>query len=284
MALVGSLEDLGGLFLAAQENEAMERLFMYLSAACEADSPIFRRILALECGEGARIEARFDLGFGMSAIEQSYELVNLKDANHSVAAALSGESCGKNGGKNAANPSANLLANPPANLGSGEILEESRGESRTESQTPESAPNIKHESHKRFVDFQLCVFGAEALEVGSAGDFALSVSYDEARDVAFYQRLRPVSRLVLRAGDLAVFFPSDIHAGGIKLDASAANLGGESWAKNEHEKAPQAPQLSRERVFKTVVKVPYSLFDTHKSKSRYIRHKPRDDAAESTQI
>lgn len=73
-----------------------------------------------------------------------------------------------------------------------------------------------YESHKAFVDFQLCVAGAEYFEVGHIADFTPLTSYDESKDLITYRKGAIVPhQLYFYSGILGVFFPEDVHAGGL---------------------------------------------------------------------
>ena len=127
------------------------------------------------------------------------------------------------------------------------------------------------ETHRKFVDIQLVVEGYEYMYIGDRGEFEVSAPYSEERDLVMYRndyaphlhegadsqsklqnlaRLYPLeeegcapmrTRILLRAGDMAIFIPDDVHAGGLEL-------------------TPKAPIPSNFLVKKSVLKVPYSLF------------------------
>lgn len=69
MAFFSNIDNTSNLF---REAEAYNILYSYMLEVCK-DSSLQRRILSLKC-EGERIEKRYNLGFGMTAIEQSYKL------------------------------------------------------------------------------------------------------------------------------------------------------------------------------------------------------------------
>lgn len=87
------------------------------------------------------------------------------------------------------------------------------------------------EAHKRYVDLQAIVSGHELIRV--TGLTGLTVTEDALvdRDVCFFADTPRASSWVMRAGEVAVFFPSDVHMPSL--------IDGEST-----------------RVHKTVVKVP----------------------------
>lgn len=90
------------------------------------------------------------------------------------------------------------------------------------------------ESHRKYIDVQVIVAGAEVMEVEDITRLAVTMDYDAERDLLKYATLAPhAARLVQRAGDVALFWPADGHMPSLAVD-------------------PAAPGLVR----KTVVKVP----------------------------
>lgn len=99
-------------------------------------------------------------------------------------------------------------------------------------------PKPRHEgffeSHRKYIDVQVIVAGVEIMEVEDIARLAVTMDYDAERDLVKYATLAPhAARLVMRAGDVALFWPADGHMPSLALD-------------------PVAPGLVR----KTVVKVP----------------------------
>ena len=92
------------------------------------------------------------------------------------------------------------------------------------------------ETHLKYVDFQLVVFGEEYFLLGDRQDFTQDMM-DISRDLITYKPHYKASQIYLKAGTLAVFFENDVHAGGLAL----CNLA-----------------LSQ-KVYKTVIKVPKEL-------------------------
>lgn len=89
------------------------------------------------------------------------------------------------------------------------------------------------ESHNKYIDFQLMIKGAEYMEFGSINDFEISSEYDENKDVIFYHKNNNTSKILLKENTLAVFFPYDVHRGGLRVDCDI--------------------------VYKSVIKVPHKL-------------------------
>ncbi|WP_304543447.1 YhcH/YjgK/YiaL family protein [Sulfurimonas microaerophilic] len=92
------------------------------------------------------------------------------------------------------------------------------------------------ESHKKYVDFQLIVSGAEQMEYIDIDKVAVDQEYDEATDFITYKIVDNTSKFLLESGDLAVYFPDDGHVGLAMYEK---------------------PLL----VHKAVIKVPVTLFD-----------------------
>lgn len=98
-----------------------------------------------------------------------------------------------------------------------------------------------YETHRLFVDFQLVVMGYEYMQFGDIDHFEVQQDYDANRDLTVHKK-RPeltYSQIILRAGDLAIFFPHDVHAGGLE---------------------PYVSNPTQCKVKKSVIKVPIEFF------------------------
>lgn len=67
------------------------------------------------------------------------------------------------------------------------------------------------ESHRRYIDVQVIVAGAELMEVEDISRLTVGQAYDSERDFVKYADTSTASRLLMRAGDVAVFYPVDGH-------------------------------------------------------------------------
>ena len=76
------------------------------------------------------------------------------------------------------------------------------------------ATEKRFETHRVYVDLQYVASGAERILYASAGDLTIETAYDAEKDIAFYAEPKASSSLLLRAGDLAVFYPADAHKPG----------------------------------------------------------------------
>ena len=73
----------------------------------------------------------------------------------------------------------------------------------------------KFETHRKYIDIQLMVEGSEFMEIGAIADFELSEAYMPERDVMFYHPRSPVSAVLMKPSTVAIYFPEDVHRGGI---------------------------------------------------------------------
>ena len=67
------------------------------------------------------------------------------------------------------------------------------------------------ESHRKYIDVQVIVEGAELMEVEDISRLAVSQAYEAERDFIKYADTLAASILRMRAGDVVVFFPADGH-------------------------------------------------------------------------
>ena len=73
------------------------------------------------------------------------------------------------------------------------------------------------ESHRKYIDVQLVVSGAEIMEVADITRLIVSEAYDPARDFIKYADTGQASILKVGAGDAALFFPEDGHMPSLQL-------------------------------------------------------------------
>ncbi len=78
--------------------------------------------------------------------------------------------------------------------------------------TTKPVEKCRPEAHKKYIDVQFIAEGQE--EIGWCADSPDLVEvedYDGRDDVVFFAKLVPESSVVLKTGDFAVLYPSDIH-------------------------------------------------------------------------
>lgn len=84
-------------------------------------------------------------------------------------------------------------------------------------------PQATHpEAHRRHVDVQFLVSGQETIywtPLSGAGQ--PTGPYEPQRDITFYQAVTPSRSCELYAGDLAIFFPDDVHHPGCHAGAAS---------------------------------------------------------------
>jgi YhcH/YjgK/YiaL family protein len=78
------------------------------------------------------------------------------------------------------------------------------------------------ESHRAYIDLQVMVAGEELMEVGAVAQLAVAEDLRPARDLIFYRPFDSGSVLRVRAGEVAVFFPSDAHLPSLRINGTAA--------------------------------------------------------------
>lgn len=84
--------------------------------------------------------------------------------------------------------------------------------------TKDDAP---YETHKKYIDIQYMIKGAERVGVSEQSNCILIENYSEAKDVAFWECNKNNSVQILNEGEFLVFFPQDAHQPSLKLDNNA---------------------------------------------------------------
>ena len=77
------------------------------------------------------------------------------------------------------------------------------------------------ESHQKYIDVQVIIEGEETMEVVDAARIAVKEAYNAERDVTLYGDAEGATLARLRAGEVAVFFPVDVHMPGLRTQAAA---------------------------------------------------------------
>ncbi|HEY4299855.1 MAG TPA: YhcH/YjgK/YiaL family protein [Candidatus Didemnitutus sp.] len=84
-----------------------------------------------------------------------------------------------------------------------------------------SRPETYFESHIRNIDVQLVLDGTETIAVEDISRLTVSVPYDAEAEIIKYGECATDSKLVVKAGDAAVFFPCDGHMPTLHFGAPA---------------------------------------------------------------
>ena len=80
----------------------------------------------------------------------------------------------------------------------------------------------KFETHRLHIDLQYVADGHERILHAPAAGLPIAVPYDAAGDITFHAEPAASSSLLMRPGDLAVFYPGDAHKPGCMAGARHA--------------------------------------------------------------
>lgn len=80
-----------------------------------------------------------------------------------------------------------------------------------------SKDEAKAEAHRNYIDIQYIVSGKELMKVACIEKCKSKVEYNEEKDVEFFEPCGNVE-LICEKGEYAIFFPTDVHTPGLKLN------------------------------------------------------------------
>lgn len=69
----------------------------------------------------------------------------------------------------------------------------------------------KFETHRKYVDLQFTIIGAEGIAWEKASSLEFAGEYDEETDLQFYKPQGYASRVQMNPGNFGIFFNSDAH-------------------------------------------------------------------------
>jgi len=72
------------------------------------------------------------------------------------------------------------------------------------------------ENHKKYIDIQYMISGEEQMGIATFNGQVATVPYDDAKDIAFYNR-DYASLIKVQQGQFTIFFPHDLHMPCIKV-------------------------------------------------------------------
>ena len=75
----------------------------------------------------------------------------------------------------------------------------------------ESDPPPILEAHRKYIDIQYCIAGAEYIAVAPLDESTVKTPYDEAKDVAFYYAQKMMTLCAMAPGRFVLLFPTDEH-------------------------------------------------------------------------
>lgn len=79
------------------------------------------------------------------------------------------------------------------------------------------AKECKLESHRKYIDIQIMVFGEESMDFVDVARLSLKEEYDETKDIMFWNVPIRMSKTTLVAGDCIVLYPETAHRGAQNL-------------------------------------------------------------------
>lgn len=83
----------------------------------------------------------------------------------------------------------------------------------------------KAESHNDYIDVQYLGAGEETIYfIPKADTHVISEDYSKDRDLLFYENIEEKDRVVLHAGDFAIFFPWELHRPGCFANNCPSNV------------------------------------------------------------
>lgn len=86
---------------------------------------------------------------------------------------------------------------------------------------PKPVDLCRYESHRRYIDIQYVIQGCECIGLTRDTNLPVLAPYDENKDIVFYQ-YKPQQLLLADPTKYFVFFPTDLHAPGIKVAQDSA--------------------------------------------------------------
>ncbi len=75
----------------------------------------------------------------------------------------------------------------------------------------EAEPSPILEAHRKFIDIQYCIAGAEYIAVAPLDESTIKTPYDAERDVAFYYAQKMMTLCAMTPGRFVLLFPTDEH-------------------------------------------------------------------------
>ena len=75
----------------------------------------------------------------------------------------------------------------------------------------EAEPSPILEAHRKFIDIQYCIAGAEYIAAAPLDESTLKTPYDGEKDVAFYHAQKMMSLCAMTPGRFVLLFPTDEH-------------------------------------------------------------------------
>lgn len=84
--------------------------------------------------------------------------------------------------------------------------------------------NCKLESHQKYVDIQIVIYGEEAIDIAPVVELEPLTEYNPEKDAAFWKTADVMERIELKNGSYAVFLPRTGHKPGIAINDQPTNV------------------------------------------------------------
>ena len=82
--------------------------------------------------------------------------------------------------------------------------------------TTNAEASVKWEAHRRYIDIQYLVSGAESMEYQCVSKMEVETQYNETNDTLFLRGKG--SRLLVPSGFFVIFYPQDAHRPGLSVN------------------------------------------------------------------
>lgn len=80
------------------------------------------------------------------------------------------------------------------------------------------------EGHKKYIDIQYVISGIENIGIIDISKAEVQKEYSDDSDAAFYNKNDKCGKLILEAGDFAIFYPNDLHMPGIAFCGTSSEV------------------------------------------------------------
>lgn len=79
----------------------------------------------------------------------------------------------------------------------------------------------KWEAHRKYIDIQFIIEGAEKIGVGEIQNYSTTEAYDEDKDVEFFSANIQTDFIALQKNEFIILYPHDVHMPQICYDKSS---------------------------------------------------------------
>lgn len=84
-------------------------------------------------------------------------------------------------------------------------------------QTYTTKTSAELEAHRRYIDIQCILLGEEIIEYSAINELEISKTYDDQNDIVFFKDKGMGSKIHMKKGCFAIFFPQDAHKPCMKI-------------------------------------------------------------------